>query len=286
MTSIDDLRPAAKPNVIELVEQAGVDVSDWANFKGGKEKAAVNPKYCYEWAFVEPGKVIVLNLWWENLEERDGLLFQQLNFARDASENAVSAKRSTWVARAKKAEQALNHAWKEGLPVRVILLDGTRRNPEDPDAKASKVTKRSLDPVAWSPTHFDQGSGQWTLVRGVASNDIVDQFEIRAAENAERSEVISQVFKRDPAVRRSVLNRSGGRCELCGEEGFKMAGGRVFLETHHVHPLSEGGSDTTTNVVALCPNHHREAHFGVDSERIRRMLEDVLQSLDSSRDSL
>jgi hypothetical protein len=37
---------------MDLVAAAGIDVSDWANFEGGQQKAASNPKYCYDWAFV------------------------------------------------------------------------------------------------------------------------------------------------------------------------------------------------------------------------------------------
>jgi 5-methylcytosine-specific restriction protein A len=48
-----------------------------------------------------------------------------------------------------------------------------------------------------------------------------------------------------------------------------MPDGKVFLETHHVIPLSEGGGDTEGNVVALCPNHHREAHHGANRDRMR-----------------
>ncbi len=34
------------------------------------------------------------------------------------------------------------------------------------------------------------------------------------------------------------------------------------LEVHHVIRLADGGSDTINNSVALCPNCHRELHFG------------------------
>lgn len=54
--------------------------------------------------------------------------------------------------------------------------------------------------------------------------------------------------------------------------GFFRADGSLFLETHHVIPLSEGGKDSTSNVVALCPNHHREAHHGKDAGDIRDKL--------------
>ncbi|WP_407646473.1 HNH endonuclease [Henriciella aquimarina] len=43
-----------------------------------------------------------------------------------------------------------------------------------------------------------------------------------------------------------------------------MPSGALYLETHHIQPLAEGGADTLTNVIALCPNDHRKAHYGLD----------------------
>lgn len=77
MSKLSEIEPKVKPNLIDLVKAAGVDVSDWANCK---TVASRNPKYCYEWAFVEPKKVVVLNLWHEHMKERrDGTVFIELN---------------------------------------------------------------------------------------------------------------------------------------------------------------------------------------------------------------
>jgi 5-methylcytosine-specific restriction protein A len=51
-----------------------------------------------------------------------------------------------------------------------------------------------------------------------------------------------------------------------------MTGGEIYLETHHVVPLSEKGADHERNVAALCPNDHREAHHGERREAIRSLL--------------
>lgn len=51
-----------------------------------------------------------------------------------------------------------------------------------------------------------------------------------------------------------------------------MADGKIYLETHHIVPLSEDGLDTEKNVAALCPNHHREAHHGVIKTEMRKKL--------------
>ena len=79
MSVLDDLKPRSKLRVIDLVREAGVNVSDWSNFKGGRKKAAVNPRYCYEWSFVEPGRVAVLSWWHEDLREEGGAVCTRLN---------------------------------------------------------------------------------------------------------------------------------------------------------------------------------------------------------------
>lgn len=53
--------------------------------------------------------------------------------------------------------------------------------------------------------------------------------------------------------------------------------GKIYLETHQVIPLSEDGPDKLSNVVALCANHHRQAHFGESRKKIRKALRDRLR---------
>ncbi|MBD8527828.1 hypothetical protein [Pseudomarimonas arenosa] len=48
MEALESIRPSSHVRVIDLVEQAGHDVSDWGNFKGGPAKALVNPRYCFK----------------------------------------------------------------------------------------------------------------------------------------------------------------------------------------------------------------------------------------------
>ena len=66
---------------------------------------------------------------------------------------------------------------------------------------------------------------------------------------------------RDPFVSEWAKRRANGVCLLCGEDApFVDKKGRPFLETHHLHWLSEGGKDSISNIVALCPNCHRKMH--------------------------
>lgn len=73
---------------------------------------------------------------------------------------------------------------------------------------------------------------------------------------------------RDSKVRAYVIDQAGGRCEYCGKEGFLMSNGKRYTEAHHIIALSAQGKDVVENVIALCPEHHREAHFGVNAEKL------------------
>ncbi|RYD41875.1 MAG: HNH endonuclease [Sphingomonadales bacterium] len=84
---------------------------------------------------------------------------------------------------------------------------------------------------------------------------------------------------RNRDIRQAALMRSKGRCEYCDEPGFRTSSGRIYLETHHVIPLSEGGPDAVDNVIAVCPLDHRKAHYAYDALAIRvRMIEILKQS--------
>jgi len=274
MTALSELVPRDQHLIIDLARDAGVDVSDWSNFKGGKRKAASNPKYCYEWSFVEPNKVVVLNLWYASMEERDGKIVQDFNMRKVAHEYGEIPGKAVWGKRALKMDSAIQEAVRNNLPVRVVVLEGARRGVDQPKTEASRVEKRLLDPVTWAVTKYDWKTGNGTVTRGAFPERFADQFSIfqEQEQPAEKRAVSGHVFVRSSEVRRRVLERAGGKCEWCSEPGFLMADGRVYLETHHVVPLAELGSDTESNVVGLCPNHHREAHHGANSSKMRETL--------------
>ena len=128
-----------------------------------------------------------------------------------------------------------------------------------------------------------QAEGKWFVP--------VAAFEIEAREEAKRknlakpqgnlrpastSSAITQ-YQRDAAVKAWVLQQANGKCESCDQPApFNGSDGQPFLEVHHVRQLADGGSDTVTNAVALCPNCHREAHYGENSKAlISRLYERV-----------
>ena len=85
-----------------------------------------------------------------------------------------------------------------------------------------------------------------------------------APEIPERYMVLTTAYRRNPDVVAEVLIRAGGVCESCSASApfLKDSDGSPYLEVHHKKRLADGGFDTVANAIALCPNCHRNAHFG------------------------
>ncbi|KAA1804759.1 MULTISPECIES: HNH endonuclease [Bacillus] len=90
----------------------------------------------------------------------------------------------------------------------------------------------------------------------------------------------TSVFTRSVYVKEFARRVSKGICQLCDKEApFLDKYGNPFLEVHHIHYLSKGGSDTIDNVVALCPNCHRKIHLLEMEEDIKKISEKATSHL-------
>lgn len=290
---------------MDMVDAAGVDVSQWALRQDGSlvKNPAANPNYCYEWAFGGNGEPNVLCVWHSSMTVSDGLIVYEdcirdlaLKLDRVAIDRTnpahVKSRARDQAKRARRFDSLLQRAYRKSEPVRVVILQGEPRAAAEVGWETAKVKYRRLDEVSWI-VHEYRDDGSFRVVRGVvpaseappaestisyASPDdeqeksrldpspYLDQFSI--PDPPERRASFGASFARSSAVRDAALARAAGFCECCGHEGFKTASGAIYLETHHVVPLGEHGPDVEWNVVAICPNDHRRAHHGEDREEI------------------
>jgi len=86
----------------------------------------------------------------------------------------------------------------------------------------------------------------------------VPEVKERVSKYIERGK-IAQEYKR----------LTGYKCQICDALGlnpytFKKPDGQYYIETHHVIPVSElkVGTLSTKNLITVCPNHHRQLHYG------------------------
>lgn len=82
-------------------------------------------------------------------------------------------------------------------------------------------------------------------------------------------QAVRAIYDRSLHVKNYVLSRSAGFCELCEQKApfLRRNAGTPYLEPHHINRLSDGGLDHPRYVAALCPNCHRQVHFGTDGAK-------------------
>lgn len=86
----------------------------------------------------------------------------------------------------------------------------------------------------------------------------------RAPKKPNRIAVTSYIYERSADIIAEALIRADGNCEKCNSPApfIRKKDDTPYLEVHHVVSLSEGGDDSMENVLAICPNCHREEHYG------------------------
>ena len=294
----ESLRPTRANKIMDLVEQVGIDVSAWGVKKGGLQvtNPAANPNYCYEWAFGGNGEPTALCVWHRSLTVsnqtvtfKDNLRNLAIELERkvETKDQKIRSRIHTQAKRAIKFDLMLQHAFRKSEPVRLILLEGNKRSDDDLGLDASKVNFRFLDSEPWY-IHEYGNDGAFSLVRSIPlqstnlkpetsaqATDFVDQFSI--PDFLKKRDSTSSIYIRNPQVRQNALKRAAGVCEFCNQLGFKMENGAIFLESHHIIPLSENGPDIEWNIIAICPNDHRRAHYGENQEEFRHQLQIKLQ---------
>lgn len=93
-------------------------------------------------------------------------------------------------------------------------------------------------------------------------------------------------YNRSQAVKDYVKARAEGRCESCGDPApFTSKTGEPYLHAHHIHELSNSGSDTPDTVIALCPNCHYRVHHGMDGEEYNQELREIVQEKEDELES-
>ena len=105
--------------------------------------------------------------------------------------------------------------------------------------------------------------------RSLASSSSSRQERLKAAPKIPvRTAVVLVAFERNADVVAEVLLRAKGNCERCKTAApfLRRKNNSPYLEVHHVIQLAAGGEDTVENAAALCPNCHRELHYGLQGD--------------------
>jgi 5-methylcytosine-specific restriction protein A len=144
---------------------------------------------------------------------------------------------------------------------------------EDRDDDEREAIRFRLEPVGGTEIEIEDGT-PGSLSEG-------ELFEkAKRSSPASSSSVAStsssgtgRQYSRSEVVKEFALRHADGVCQGCEEEApFEDSTGDPFLEVHHLHRRSDGGTDDPENVIALCPNCHRRRHVGKDGDEFNKDL--------------
>jgi 5-methylcytosine-specific restriction enzyme A len=251
MINLHALRPITKQTVKEITQQLGITMTSQ-----------------YDWCFSNSIEgPHLLNIWHEDMIEENGEIYFIDDSAEWSDKNRKTAVQ-VQLNRASAMTSLILTAYHLKNPVGVAILAGLLNKINA--RETSEAHKRELDSVEWYP-HHRGNDGRIRVIRGKPQPADFDPSEElgygkpltipTSPQKIDRKG--TETFERDSEVVKLAKSRaSDGRCELCGKEGFKTANGNFYLEGHHVIPLNCGGPDDVRNVVAICADDHRRAHYG------------------------
>jgi hypothetical protein len=173
------LRPTAYGAVYELVQAAGLNISEWYLDQDGNDiKPSENMFRNSQWSFGGGDQPIILCVWWRDLEVRD----DQIEYHNNSKEfhtklgndlaapwrTASEAQRLRGkIRKSRDFEVRVSEAFRKRKPVRFILLEGDAATWDEAATVSSHTEARRLDPSPWFVHQYDPFGGEQLLVRGI-----------------------------------------------------------------------------------------------------------------------
>ncbi len=123
-----------------------------------------------------------------------------------------------------------------------------------------KRFSRSLEP---NPEKIDLDE-QDELEKSESKRDmskILDDLRSLKTTDSEQIEVHNKVYKRDNKTIVQLKIVRGYKCQMC-DSTIRKKDGSLYIEAAHITPKKEKGTELPSNIILLCPNHHKEFDIG------------------------
>jgi 5-methylcytosine-specific restriction protein A len=161
----------------------------------------------------------------------------------------------------------------------------------DSDGNLRKTIRFHLLPVGSGAVTASNEEDEIDLPisRGVTLSELRQQaFNAVLPEDADNwKEAKVRRRLRSVAMRRYMLARANGVCELTGDPAsFLTTSGLPNLEVYHINRRSDGGLDDARNCAAMTPTAHREIHHRQDGERLNKELLKIVHEKEQQIGSL
>jgi hypothetical protein len=262
-----DLKPKTHSYIMDLVREAGIDVTDWEFNPDGQpvKNPRANPNYCYNWSFGDTKSGYVVCVWHASLRDEKGhvvyrsdtgttLKKLQDRLYKASTTQEQKSRLTQQIRRAQNFIEAVSFSFLSQRPLRLILNLGDMRREEDIGNAASAVELRALDDEEWFVHELVDGDA--LIVRGMRPNTVsVHEAGMDAPPEDPGQDDIwreGQVSRRrgQPEFRAKLLEAYQRRCAVTG------CILEPVLEAAHIIPHSEATDYRTANGLLLRSDIH------------------------------
>ena len=217
--------PMKKHPVRELVEEAGINVDDWAFTKDGDviENPNDNISRNTNWSFIgKAGEPIVLCIWFDSIDWKARPVVYRGNeshYLQRLIELAGIRKGKEGIGRlnakmrqGRRLQAAVYQAFRQRREVKLILVDGVQV-PIDRSADESSIVKaRELDRGRWFVHEYDGMTGDFLIVKDVEPAAAIDPDPTDEMEDPAEDPNFQRLLDTlDPTEREALLNARIGQ---------------------------------------------------------------------------
>lgn len=94
-----------------------------------------------------------------------------------------------------------------------------------------------------------------------SKQSIIKELKNLKETDPEQIVINSKSFKRDNKTIIQIKYIREFKCQICGT-AIKKKDGSHYVEAAHIKPKHQKGRETPSNIIILCPNHHKEFDIG------------------------
>jgi len=94
-----------------------------------------------------------------------------------------------------------------------------------------------------------------------SKQSIIKELKNLKETDPEQIVINSKSFKRDNKTIIQIKYIREFKCQICGT-AIKKKDGSYYVEAAHIKPKHQKGRETPSNIIILCPNHHKEFDIG------------------------
>ncbi|MBZ4187637.1 HNH endonuclease [Niabella beijingensis] len=96
---------------------------------------------------------------------------------------------------------------------------------------------------------------------GISKSEILDALKNLKEKEPEVIYISGKAYRRDNKTIAQIKILRDFSCQLCGKYILKR-GGKKYIEAAHIKAKHKKGGETLSNIILLCPNHHKEFDLG------------------------